>query len=500
MGIQFNEIPYNWQVPGTFMEVRPNNSNIGLLGYPSRMLLMGQTLLAAGAGLNMITTPEQATALYGSGSMLELMVALHLAANPYLPLDVFAVVDATGATVATGSFTVTGAWTTNGTVELDIAGMPVLVPVSATDTPITFTTNAVAAINAQLTQIVTQAGTAEVGLPVIASVGTATNIIKLTSRHAGLEMNNIDLWVSMSAGSTLPAGMSIAIAAMSGGATNPSIAGAFAATSGIWYTDMVSPWNDSTNLGLETSSLSGDFQAMSKHDAVMYKAMSGTYGTISAWKASLNSQFRTDLCGTNLPTPAWGVAASLAGVCAAARNADPARQLKGKVLPFVVGPRPQDRFLQSQQQLLLAQGLSTFSVNSSGAVVLQRVVSEELTNVQGVADPTWHDIMSIWVASYIRYDWRTYMDLTYPNGKLAPDGSLAAEYDPSVATPKKVAGSWTARMVSYEKAGLIQNGAAQAAQATFVINAGNKNRLDAYQPVQSIGNLMIFAGVLGFEN
>lgn len=500
MGIQFNEIPYNWQVPGTFMEVRPNNLNVGLLTYPSRVLLMAQSILATNLGLTTITTPAQATALYGAGSMAEWMVAFHFAANPYLPLDVYAVADATGATAASGAFIVSGAWTQAGTVELDVAGIPVMVPVSASDTSITFTTTAIATINAMQTPVITAAGTVMISLPVVASVGSTTSTIKLTARNAGADAGVIDLSVGMNPSSTLPQGMAIAVTAMSGGATNPSIAPVLNAISGTWYTDLISPWNDATNMALETAALASDFLAMTGRDAVMYKCFSGTYGQIAAWKAPLNSGLRTNFPGTNLPTPQFAIAASFGGMCAATRQGDPSRQLKGKVLPYVVAQRTGDRFLQSQQQLLLSMGCSTFNNQRDGTVSLQRVVSEYLTNAQGVADPTFHDIMSTWTASYIRYDWRNYLDLTYPTGKLAPDGSLAAEEDPSVATPSKVKGSWTARMIRYEKAGLIQNGAAQAAQANFVINANNKNRLDAYQPVQSIGNLMIFAGVLGFQN
>ena len=114
--------------------------------------------------------------------------------------------------------------------------------------------------------------------------------------------------------------------------------------------------------------------------------------------------------------------------------------------PGIVGPRPGDRRTDAEEELLLEAGGTTFHVTRTGAVVLQRVVSSYLISDAGVADPAFHDIMEIKLATRIRHDWHLYFALTYPSNKLTDDGSLASQYDPTIVTPGRGKGSYAARM------------------------------------------------------
>ena len=81
---------------------------------------------------------------------------------------------------------------------------------------------------------------------------------------------------------------------------------------------------------------------------------------------------------------------------------------------------------------------------------------------------------------------------------LAPDGSLAAEYNSDVCTPSKANGAWAGRMLTYAKNGWIVNETADARAAQFKINANDPNRLDYQVQYTRIGNLIVDAGVLQF--
>jgi phage tail sheath gpL-like len=178
---------------------------------------------------------------------------------------------------------------------------------------------------------------------------------------------------------------------------------------------------------------------------------------------------------------------------------DPSRQMRGVVLPGILGPRPGDRRTDTEEELLLEAGGTTFHVSQTGQVVLQRVVSTYLTNSSGVADPAFHDLMEINVAMRIRYDWRTYRSLTYPSNKLADDGSLAAQYDKTVVTVNRLKGSWAVRCNVYGQLGWIEDIQNQVQASTFVRPASDRNRVDCLLRYTRVGNDMVEAVSLQFN-
>ena len=99
----------------------------------------------------------------------------------------------------------------------------------------------------------------------------------------------------------------------------------------------------------------------------------------------------------------------------------------------------------------------------------------------------------------IRHDWTSYLSLTYPRNKLAPDDSLAAKRDPTVCTPNRAKGSWTARSMTYAANGWIENEVATARESVFVIDPNDRNRLDYRIRYRRIGNLIVDAGQMLFD-
>ena len=489
--IPFREIPANWQVPGSYAEIQPSYGNLGVLAWPARVLIIGQALAGATGPMGVrtqVTRLAEATAWWGAGSMVEGMVAAFIAANPYVPLDVIAVADAAGATKASGTFTVGGAWTQGGTLALSVAGVRVQVGVGPTDTPTVVATNAAAAIADVLP--------GALAVPVTATA--ALGVLTVTARNGGVEGNNILLEVSAENGDSLPPGMTVAVAPMAGGATNPLIGPVINAITGIWYTDIVMPWQDTANVSALAAELANRYGAMEVEDGHAYITFTGTLAQAQAAAVLANCKFISAVTVTSPPSPPWAISASLAGVASFQLTNDPARQLGGLVLPGIVGPRGANRLTADEMNLALLGGLSPVNVLPDGSVVLTRVVTAYLTNAEGVADPAWHEIMTPKVNSRIRYDWNAYRKLVYPSNKLADAGSIAAEYDSTVATTKRLAGSWAARYRVYEQNGWIEN-SALATQAVFVRNASDPNRVDMTLPMQIIGNLMVTAAVIQFQ-
>ncbi|MDB5377111.1 MAG: Mu tail sheath family protein, partial [Rubritepida sp.] len=117
----------------------------------------------------------------------------------------------------------------------------------------------------------------------------------------------------------------------------------------------------------------------------------------------------------------------------------------------------------------------------------------------GVDDTSWLDVMIPKTLSRIRYDWGAYMNATWPRAGLADDGSQAAEYDPEIATPRRLHNSWAGRLAVYERQTWVQQAAESAAESMFVRDVNDRNRCNARQRARILGNLMTLAGVLEFS-
>lgn len=487
--ITFNELPYDWRSPGTFVEVRPDYSNTAVADYPTRALLMVQMLstgTAVAGVVQRVTRAADAVGLFGAGSVGAAMVAAFKAANPFSECHAVALADNGAGTQATYTITITGTATVAGVLALLIAGHRVAVPVATTDTPTTIAAAIVAAVAALP------------DLPV--SAANSAGVVTLTAKHKGEVGNEINVRANWRMDDATPPGITVAIAAAVAGATNPNIATLISAVATEWYTDIVVPWTDATSLSALTTELARRYTATARLDAHGYVGFRGTFSALTTKGGSLNSPYLSAIGAKLAPQPGYVWAAALAGVAAQRLTDDPARQLRGLVLPEILPPAAADRFIETEADLLLRAGISTFTVAPDGSVALSRVITTYRTTVLGALDTAWLDIMVPKVLSRIRYDWTRHLALTYPRHKLAADGSVAGDMGgDGVVTPRRMRGSWGARYGLYEQRGWVEDGARMLAGSTFLIAAQDRSRMEAVQKVRIIGNLITLAAALEFE-
>lgn len=488
IALSFEEVPYDWRVPGTYVEIRPTYSNLGVLGYPTRVLLIGQKLAAGSAPAAVpqrITRADQAPALFGNGSVLAEMVQAFRAANQTNDVYAVALADPGGGVQAAGNLVLSGSPTAAGTLAVYIGGQRVAVNVAA------------GAVVADIATALRTAIGAKPSLPVTA--GGSAGTVSLTAKHAGVVGNSIDLRLNRLAGEATPPGLSVAVTQLTSGAGSPDIASVLTAIAAEWFTDIACAFTDTANLNLLVADLATRYQAMGRQDAHAYVGLKGSFGTLSSAGAARNSPHLTIIGADNAPTSPWAWAASLAGVGAFHLTNDPARQLRSLALPGIIGPDPADRFTLTEQDLLLRDGISTFDVGTDGTVRLSRVITTYQTAPLGADDEAWLDIMVPKTLSRIRYDWASYVSLVYPRHKLTDDGSPAAEYSDSVVTPRQMHGAWSARCALYERAGWIEDATRTVAESLFQRDPDDRNRLEARQRIRIIGNLMVLAASLQFE-
>lgn len=486
--LSFDEIPYAWKKPGVYTEVKPAYDRMGVADYPARSLLIVQKLAAGSAiagQLYPITRPEEGIGYFGAGSVGAEMVDYFKRANRTTEVFALALTDNAAGIAATKTITFAGTATLGGALPLYIESTRIPLAVTAGQTAAQIATAAAAAINA-LTDC-----------PYTAAA--AAGVVTLTARHKGEVGNNYSVAAARRIGDTIPPGVTVAVAAGTAGATNPDVQTALDAIAAEWFTDIVVPWDDATNLGKVAADFAARFNAMSKRDAHGYFGHRGTYAELVAKGALTNSPFMTGIGAKNSPTAPHKWAASLAGVAAFQLANDPARQLRSLVLPGVEAPAPVDCFLESEQNLLLGKGISTFNRLPDGTVTLDRVVTTYKVSNLNVADTAWLDIMVPKTASRIRYDWGAYCTLTYPRSKLADDGSIASNHAANVATPRRVWGSWASRCTLYERLGWIEQSTETVKRSAFERDESDRNRLNSRLRIIIIGNLMVLAGSLEFE-
>lgn len=494
--ITFDEIPLDWLEPDVFMEVKPNYRTLGILPYPVKNIIVAPKLATgtlAPLQATQITQRDQGVAMFGEGSIGAAMVRKFFKANTTQPIYVMAQEDVVDDVAATGTITFTGALAASFVMRFKVAGVQIRATLSAGASVTQMATALKDAINAEAT------------LPVTAA--SALGVVTVTSRHKGEVGNEIDLAVDVAA-QPLPSGLGVAIVAMAGGTGNPDIEDAFDAIDNGWFTALAHPYADATNLAATAAWLRERYKATAKLDCHGHVGKRGTFGQLQTWGNLVNSPFLSLYGLKGSPTPAWEIAAAMMGLCSFHLANDPARQLRSLVVPGAQAPSTVDQFTTTENDLLLRAGVSTFRCLADGAVTVSRVATSYKTSNLGVLDRAWLDIMVPATMSRIRYDWSGYVSLLYPRSKLTDDEDTAAfvgraegDEDPgnAVVTPRRMKGSWAARCGLYKERVWIENVDQTVRQSVFQRDGADRNRLNARQQIQIVGNLMVLAGSLEFQ-
>jgi len=496
----FDEIPYDRLEPGTFLEVRPNYRNIGLVPYPVRVMLILHKLptgtLEPGE-TRQITSENDGDILAGIGSIGSDQVRAFVKANKTTPVYATALDDDDASTKAEGSFTFAGGVSLSVTLRAKIKNHQVRFTALASDTVAQMATKLAAAINQAV-------------LPVTAAADAG--VVTVTCRHGGEVGNDIDLRMDTEA-QPVPDGLSITIDPMSDGTGNPDVTEALDALAGEWFTQFQMPWNDHSNVEAMAEEVRIRYRALSKLDVHAFVGKNGTFGELANYGDQWNSPFVT-VCGVyNTPTAPWEISATACGISSFHLTNDPARQLRSLVMPGFEAPDSEDQFSEEEQDFLLRHGISTFDHLPDGATTISRMITTYKVSNLGVSDRAWMDIMVPATMSRIRYDWSAYVSLLYPRAKLVPDEESAAFLTkPSngnldddqaegnaIVTPRRMHASWAARCKLYGELVWIQQVNRTVSESRFSIDVSDDNRLNSNQQVKIAGNLMVLAGALEFQ-
>lgn len=484
--ISFNAIPGSIRVPGSYVEIDNSRALRGLSDWPARVLLLGQKLstgtVAAATPVRLFDA-AQASAAFGRASLLAHMAEAWFRAAPPTELWAVALDDVGAGTAATGTITVTGPATGAGAIALLIGGRRVAVSVAPGESANTIAGALGAAIGASPDLAVTAA--------------VETNVVTVTARHKGEIGNAIDLRHSYHLGEALPAGVGLAIVAMSGGTQSPDITAALDAVAETWFTDFVTPWTDATNIAALEARLAANFGPLVMRDGHGWASRDGTVGALSTWGSARNSPHLTVLGLRGCPTPAWERAATLAAVAVPALAIDPARPVQTLALPGLLAPRIPDRFTWTERDALLRDGIATVRHNDAGQTFIERAITTYQESPAGAADISYLDVETLKTLAYLRYDLRQLIALRFPRHKLADDGTAFARGQ-AVVTPGTIRAEIIARFKQWEANGLVEGVDQFKAELIVQRNASDPNRVDALLPPDLVNQFRVLAAQIQF--
>ncbi len=485
--VSFNGIPLDIRTPGQFIEIDPTRAVGGIPSQARKLLVFGQRLAAGSQLANnpcRVMSGAHAAGLFGRGSQLARMVAAAKNANTSTDMWAVALDDLVAGVVASAPLTFTGAPTAPGTLNLYVAGTKVPVGVAAAETNTVTATNVAAAINANP------------DLPVTAT--SAMGVVTVSARHKGLCGNDIDLRVNYYDGETLPAGLQIAIVAMSGGTGNPDITAALAALGGDQYYSMVTPWTDAANMTVLETFLLGRWGPMSQKTGTAFGCVKGTYSGLTTLGAARNSSMSCLFGIVDMPISPCESAAVWGSVIEFNGAIDPARGFQTLLLPGLMAPPLKSQFTRDLRDVLLRNGISTFTCDQAGNVYIEQVITTYQTNVLGIPDVSYLKLNSVWTADAVRYATRAIIALRFPRHKLADDGTNFAPGQ-AIVTPSDIRAELIGLFREMEDAGLVENFDQFKNDLLVVRSTASVNQVNAVIPPNLVNQFDVFAASVQFR-
>ncbi|AUZ85790.1 phage tail sheath subtilisin-like domain-containing protein, partial [Methylophaga nitratireducenticrescens] len=345
---------------------------------------------------------------------------------------------------------------------------------------------------AEIATAITAAITAATDQPVTATVNGGTpEQIDLTCRWKGETGNDLDLRLSYYDESQ-PESVSLSFTAMSGGTANPDIDDVFIAIGDQWFNWMVMPYTDTANLVALETELDSRWGPMRQIGCRAFSAYKGTHSETGTFGSNRNPVHVTSLGTNNAPEPPY-LWASVNGIQGAKHLAiDPARQLRTIPLPGLKPPKLEDRWTDAERNLLLFDGISTYTVDHGGVVRIERQITMYQENELGFADDSYLDINTPETLERIRYEQRAMVAQKYPRHKLADD-----DYDvpvgQAIMQPKLAKVEFLALYKEFELKGWVQDYDGYKETFTAQINDDDPDRLDIYDSPKLINNLRVTA-------
>lgn len=487
MAVLFNFIPGAGLIaPATAFEV---NSG-GQYESKSRAVIIGHKSAAGSLTDNTLTlcsTIEEAAALAGVGSQLYEMFRVARRAAPVQEIWI-ASIPVTG-NAGAWTLTLTALAAAGGTGTFEIAGRKIAVAAAASEAVNTSASNLAAAINAFVDPLT------KAYLPVTATV--AANVVTVTARHAGVTLADLELTTDANiAGNIYTGKIVVANTVPATGAA--SVSTVLASLGDEPFDWIISPFGDTTNLTaakLALSDLSGRWAWNVQLYGHYFTGNVGNTGANTTYGLAQNDRHLGAPAIVLSPTPSYEWIAQYAARqlpwLADDANGNAARNMTDLVLEDVRPPR--DRSLWPNyvvRNTLLGSGMSTWKVNASGQVVIDKCVTMQRLNAAGQPDTVFRDVQAIAQTMHaLRY---MRAGLSYRNANKAVADANPSNL-PSIVTPVDIKADVIALYGDLVDRGLFENKAEFARRVKVERDASNPARINIGMDLDRVNPLDIIA-------
>ena len=485
MPIPFKQIPNNLLVPGQYEEV--DNSEAGSQGDVKRVLLIGYKLSAAPAEVGkpvQVLSPAKAAELCGYGSPLAIMAEAFFDINKTEEYWLLPVDEPSAGTAWEKAFTVTAAGVGAGAVNIIVNGKIISAAVNAGDLPTAIAAAIVARINSEINSPVEAAADG--------SEVTVTSLVK------GIGGNYNTVVIEAAA-----PGVSIAADEAEDGTGETSLKNLFAGLGGKRYNYFVSDFDGAKNIKDLSDELEDRYSALRQIGGRAFIALSGEIGSVSevgsilAQAAGVNSPHIAlipRLDNYQLPCE-W--AARVAAVVIRRLADDPAANTYDTTVSGLIAEKEIDF---NTRQKLLESGVTTWRLDPSGNVLIERLVTSYTENSDGSRDTSYLDIQVPETVDAVRTYINAEAKKRYKDWKLASTEenfgagakvmtpgvfrSFLADLYQSVFIQEK---QWCQNFESYKNSILVE------------VMPGSKTRLQYKHKPDLIGQFLIGAGLMQFK-
>lgn len=499
--ITFNNVPLEMRTvrtPGVYSEVDNSRALGDNVENPHKVLIIGQKTASGTSDLDTlkkITTENIADGYFGARSILGRMCKKFKQANPYTECYAIALSEATAA-VASGAISFSVALSHHaGIVSVDNETVNLMI--NGTQLPVTLTALwSVTDVNSAVVAKIN----ASPYLPLTASTNAASAIL-LTAACAGSLGNEIKTQFNFYEGQNYPTcfGDSALVTAMADGANNPDIADAWAVIDNEQFHHIISAYSDEDNFDALHTELETRFGPLIDQQGHGYIALNATNAALITYGDDKNSAFISVLGYDDGPQTAEEWAAVLGAECSLYLNLDPARPLQTLELPGIIAPKTADLFSRDERDLLLRDGISTWIQGTSGAVVIERIITTYQVNDLDLPDASYLNIQTLATLSEIRYQYklRMYTRFISERFKLADD-TFPVQPGQYIATPKTIKQEIIALFSELRDAGLVENIDDFADNMIVERDTTDKDRVNVLLPPDLVNQFRILATVVQF--
>jgi phage tail sheath gpL-like len=327
----------------------------------------------------LVLSADDSANLFGFGSMLHLQhLKIEEGAGNAIPVYAFPLADDGAGVAATGTITFTTNATSAGVYSFYVAGQKIQFTVVNGDTPTILGDKFKAAHDAIL------------NLPTTAA--SVTGVVTLTSKWLGTTANEITIKQNLAGKSEsdqVPTGTTVAIVAMASGANNPDVATALGNLGDTWFTMLVWPYRDSSNLDVLENT--GD----DRFAPIIQKPFLAVIGSELAQSPYLsevgarNSSWSNFINVPSLNETAFELAANAVGEMAFSAQVDPARPFKTLELTGISTENDSDPYDGNVKNSFVQAGGGYTNIDSVGGVRIGDMVSTLTETALGAPSGQW---------------------------------------------------------------------------------------------------------------